>query len=266
MRTRWLIPIYFCVASSVFATARQQSQALSTNGLALAQKAQAALSGSFGISDVTLSGTGTRTVGPDSETGNFTLEASGTSLSRFDFLTGGGTLSEVFNLSASGASSGFWIGTDGANHSMALHNTLAGAVWFFPPLSVLSQSAGPNALVSYVGEEAKLGVSVQHIRIAAQNSSLTASENSMLQQFSVTDFYLDPSTFLPVAMVYATHPDSDQNTDIIVEVDFSDYRAVRGVLIPFHIRKYFNASLCWDLTVTSASMNTGLASSMFSVN
>ena len=265
MQVSWLAPVSFLVIVSAYTGANPRPQEPVT-ALPLAQQSEKALSGSLGIQDVTLSGTGVRTSGPDSETGNFTLQASSGGLSRFDFTAAGGTRSEGFNVSSGGTPQGFWTGTDSVSHPMAFHNTLAGAVWFFPALSILSTASSAPALVSYVGAETKLGISVQHIRIAAQNATVTASEYAMLQQFSSTDFYLDSSTLLPVAMVYRMHPDNDQNTDIIVEVDYSDYQTVRGVFVPFHIQKFLNGGLCWDLTVNSAAINTGLASSVFASN
>jgi hypothetical protein len=67
-------------------------------------------------------------------------------------------------------------------------------------------------------------------------------------------------------MVYQIHPDNDQNKDIAVDVEYSDYRSVQGAIIPYRIRKYINGSLCWDLTVNSTAMNTGLAGTVFSAN
>jgi hypothetical protein len=49
-------------------------------------------------------------------------------------------------------------------------------------------------------------------------------------------------------------------------VDFSNYQVVGGVTVPMHIQKYVQGTLTVDLTVSSATFNTGLALSKFSVN
>lgn len=88
----------------------------------LAAKAMAALTGGVPITDVTLTGTATRTAGSDVEEGSINLKAKGTGESRIDLATSGGTRSDVRN-STSGPL-GFWIGLDGTKHAMAGHNCL----------------------------------------------------------------------------------------------------------------------------------------------
>lgn len=234
--------------------------------VALATNALSALSAGHPISDVTLTGTGTRTAGSDVESGNVTLKALGPYQSRVDLVVSGGTLSDIFSLSASDAPQGFWIGKDGTAHPMAEHNTLAGAVWFFPALSILSQASNPNYAVSYLGQETRQGVSVQHLRFVLQSPSASAAGDQILAQLSATDVYLASSSLLPVALAFNTHPDNDALTDVPVEADFSDYQAVNGVQVPFHIQKFLNGVLLLDLAVQNVTVNSGLTDSAFASN
>jgi hypothetical protein len=263
--TRRRLVLSFCLVFAVFPTFAQQPVATNTQAVALASSALAALNGTTQVSDVTLTGTGTRTVGADVESGNFTLKALGDYQSRLDFVESAGTLSEVFNLS-SNTPQGFWLGTDGTQHPVASHNCLAGEVWFFPSLSVLAQASSTNYTALYVGLETKNGVSVQHIQIVPQSSAVSAVSNQMLAQIATTDVYLDSSSYLPVAIAFSTHPDDNANLNIPVEIDFSNYQNVQGVSIPFHVQKLMNGSLLLDLTVQSAQVNTGLTSAVFSSN
>jgi hypothetical protein len=238
--------------------------------LTLAQQAQAALSGSLTVSDVTLTGTGTRTSGSDSETGNFTLQALGGNQSNFQIDLASGTRGEVFNLSTENTPQGFWTAGNGSWNSIASHNCSAGEVWFFPALSVLSQLANPNLSVAYVDQETKNGLPVWHLRFSLIDSNFTSNSTATVTQkwaqLSSTDVYLDSSTFLPVALSFDTHPDNDLLVDIPVEVDFSNYQQVQGIQVPFHVQKFLNRSLFLDLTVQSAIVNSGLTSSTFAVN
>jgi hypothetical protein len=47
------------------------------------------------------------------------------------------------------------------------------------------------------------------------------------------DFYLDAATFLPAAANLNIHPDSDATTNIPVQVLYSNYQNVNGILVQF---------------------------------
>jgi hypothetical protein len=81
------------------------------------------------------------------------------------------------------------------------------------------------------------------------------------EPLSQTDLYLDPATFLPVIIAFNIHPDNNALTDIPIEIHFSDYRPVSGVLIPFHVQKFLNNGLYLDLQFQSAAINSGLVAS-----
>jgi hypothetical protein len=263
--------LLFCFICISFPILAKQSGAPSTavttdpQAVALAVQALAAISGSAKVTDITLTGTATRTAGSDVENGNFTLKALGTDESRLDLNLVAGLSSEIRNV-ASGAPQGFLISPSAVESNMAQHNCLTSAAWFFPGLSILSQTADPAVAVTFVGQETKLDTVVNHIRFKIQSASLSASDNARLAQLSQTDFYLNSSSNLPVAMVFNAHPDSDAVTNINVEVDFTNYQTVNGVQVPFRIQKFVNGTLFLDLTVQNAVLNSGLTSSAFASN
>lgn len=81
--------------------------------------------------------------------------------------------------------------------------------------------------------------------------------------FTISNPFREP--FLPAAITYNIHPDNNALLDIPVEIDFSDYRLVSGVQIPFHIQKCLNNSLLLDFQVQNAAINSGLSASEFTV-
>ena len=228
--------------------------------VSLARNSVAALSGSVQISDVTLTGSATRTAGSDSETGSITLKALGNPNSRFDLVLTSGTSSEIRNASG-GESQGLWITPDGVSHAMAAHNTFTDAAWFVPELTVISQLSNPNLIVSYVGQESRAGAAVQHLHFAIQ--SAPTDPTGLFEGLSAEDVYLDAATLLPVALIFNTHPDNDANTKISVEIDYSSYQPVKGAQVPFHIQKLLNGTLFLDITVQTANINSGLSETSF---
>ena len=262
-----VVPLVFAFSVSAQQPLPATTQVSTPQPSVLAQQAQTALNGAVAVSDMTLTGTATRTLGPDSETGNFTLKALGDDLSRFDLVLAAGTSTEIYNISAiSNGPEGIWISTDGTSHPIADHNCYAGEVWFSPSLSIVGEVSNPNLVLAYVGAETKNGVAVQHLTYSLVVPSAVSAPNALLTQLSTTDVYLNASTYLPVAIVYNTHPDTNLLVNIPVEIDFSSYQVVQGVQVPFHVQKLLNGTLLLDLTVQSATVNSGLTASAFSAS
>ena len=259
-RVRSKLSAILLLAFAMVLPARGQT-ASDPQAVALTTSAIAALTGRAQISDVTLTGTATRTAGSDIETGAITLKALGTTDSRMDFVSSDGTRSEIRN-SASGVPQGSWIGPDGASHPMAGHNCLTDAAWFFPTLTILSQAFNPGVVVQQIGQETRNGASVQHLRFA-QPPSAAADPAGLLASLSTEDVYLDSNSLLPVAILFNTHPDNNASVNIAVEVDFSNYQASNGVMVPFSIHEHLNGSLFLDITIQSVSVNSGLPASDF---
>lgn len=106
---------------------------------------------------------------------------------------------------------------------------------------------------------------MQHLRIYRYLAGKKPSFISLTQRVSTSDFFLDSASLLPVALTFNAHPDDDANTDISVELDFSNYQPVSGVLVPLHMQKLISGGLVLDLVVTNASMNSGLSDAPFAI-
>lgn len=228
--------------------------------LAFAAQSISAMTGGTAISDATLTGSVTWNVG-SSDTGTATLKALGTGESRMDLTFKAGTRTEVRD-AQTGISLGQWINPDNTSGSFAFQNCQTDAAWFFPPLGSLA--AVPNVVLSYIGQETRNGETVQHIQAYVYQTNPSVGFSP--QQLSAMDFYLDAMTYLPVAVAFNAHPDDGSTANILTEVDFSNYQVVGGVLVPMHIQRYLQGNLLLDLTVATATFNTGLPLSDFTVN
>lgn len=240
--------------------AGQNPPASDPQALAFAAQSIAALTGGTSISDVTLTGTVTWN---GTDTGTATLRALGTGESRMDLALSSGTRTE-FRDAQTGVLLGQWINPDNSSGQFASQNCWTDAVWFFPALGSLS--VGQNVVLSYIGQETRNGSSVQHVESYVYDSNWPAGITPSDQQLSTMDFYLDATTLLPVAITLNAHPDSDANTNLLVEIDFSNYQAVSGVAVPMRIQRYQQGNLMVDITVSGASFNTGIPLSVFTIN
>jgi hypothetical protein len=229
--------------------------------ITLAQQSMAALTSGGTLNDVTLNASVTSTVGTDYDPGNATFYAKGRSESRVDFnLTTGGTRAEVRNI-VTGTPGGAWKTNGGTPTRFTPHNCFTDASWFFPALSSLSQTANPNFVFSYVAKEQHGRVNAQHIRVYHW-SPLQGTPSAAL---STMDLYLDAVSLLPIAIGFQSHPDDNMGTNLPTEIDFAKYQSVNGFQVPFHFQRIFNGGVVLDVTVTSASFNSGLPDTLFTL-
>lgn len=261
-RTGLLLSSAFFISIAV---AAQQSPQRDPRGVALLQGAAAALSGGVPINDATLTGTARRIAGSDDEWGNATLKVTAAGQSRLDFSFPSGPRSEVRAISWNGLV-GSWSGRDGVSHAISHHNLMTEPTWFFPALLVARVATKPERVISYVGRETRDGVAVDHVMVYQQAAQTSPQFMALLEEhLTQLEIFLDAATHLPVAIAFDTHPDNDAGTNIPVQVRYSDYRSVNGVLIPFHVQKFLNNGLVLDIQLQTVSLNTGLAAAAFSV-
>jgi hypothetical protein len=267
----------FCFASVAASAQQSTSSAASAatsdpQAVALIQRALVALTGGVPVSDVTLTGTAQRIAGSDNETGTATLTAMSTENSKLSLSLSSSVTSEIRNSAGtplSGTSTsqvpqpvGAWSGPDGVLHAMAEHNLMTDASWFFPAFTVNSVSTSQSFVVSYIGQETHNGLSALHVT-AWQTFPRSAQAPPLVSHLTQMDFYLDPVSYVPVALDFDVHPDNDAALDIPVEIRFSNYQAVNGVQVPFHVQKYVNNGLVLDLQFGSAALNSGLTAASF---
>ena len=88
---------------------------------------------------------------------------------------------------------------------------------------------------------------------------------ALTQQLSTTEFYLDATSLLPVAITFSVHPDDDAGANIPAEVRFSSYQVTNGVVVPLRVQKYLDGGLVLDIMVSTVSLNSGLADSTFNI-
>jgi hypothetical protein len=219
------------------------------------------------VSDATLTGTATRTYGSDVQTGSVTLQALGGTAGRISLELSDGSQSEIIN-QLQGAPAGQWAGPDGTVHAMATHDCWVPANWFFPPLALAEALNDPSVAVADVGQETSNGEAVEHLRfwrVVASHAS-TPQPIALITQLSAVDVYLDAANALPVALDFNIHPESNAGVDLQVEIRFSNYQQVSGLLLPMHLGKFVDGSEVLDLNLAGVSLNTGLLPSEFAVS
>jgi len=253
------LSISFLVSISL---AAQQTATSSPQALQLLQRSLSALVGGQTLTDVTLSGTARRIAGSDDESGTATLRAISGDAGRMDLSLPSGPRIEILN-STTIPTTAYWSGPDSVSHPIGYHNLLTDSAWFFPAFGIANRLSATGYVATYIGQETRNGQAVQHVSVSQSSSFQTPPGVVALPHLSQVDFFLDSTTLLPAAITFNIHPDDNALLDIPIEVRFSDYRAVGGSQVPYHIQKYLNNGLALDFQVQTVTLNSGLTASSF---
>lgn len=214
-----------------------------------------AFSSSGLISTIQMTGTATRIYGSDRQTGTVTLQASANGQSQMQLSLSAGTWTET--QSAATPFEGQCTTTDFNNvaHSAASFNCWRGMVWFLPQISLQNGSGWSDNTGTYT---ATTNGGTFHYQRRPQGI-MSNSTAALIARFSAYDLHVDLSGQI-VSLTFNTHPDDDPSVDIPVEINFSNYQAVAGVLVPLHIQKFINHGLVLDLQIANVQINPTLPS------
>jgi hypothetical protein len=132
------------------------------------------------------------------------------------------------------------------------------------PLPLIAWAlTSPDASTSYVGLEQVNGESFHHIRIWNALASIPTMQSRA--EFSIRDIWIDATRFLPRKISYLRREAGGSVPRIPVEVSYTDYQQVSGILYPFQIQKNFNGTPWATIVITGVKLNTGLSDSNFPV-
>jgi hypothetical protein len=161
---------------------------------------------------------------------------------------------------SSGASKETW-GTQSTSPNMEL--VLTDQCPDFPLPFLISVLGNPDESIRYVGLETLGGQSVQHVQF--WNSFASKPHLQSLAAFSLKDLWINESSGLPLKIAFSRRAAGGAAPSFPVEVTFSNYTNVGGVLYPFQINKSYNGTPWQTITIQSVSFNTGLTSTQFQV-
>lgn len=261
-RTRIVCLLFVFAVPASFGQVTQSVPSRDTQAISILQRSLTAMAKGATVSDVTLSGRATRIAGSDQESGQVILEAKGARASRVTLSLSGSPLTEVRSFNG-GAEIGAYVGSDTVVHAEAAHNCFTDAGWFSPVSAISSELSNSSLNVAYVGPETLRGASVQHVSTWQSVSSPDTAAVKAIAHLSQMDWYLDSTSALPVAVRFTTHPQNNSSVDLVVEIRFSNYQAVSGILVPFRVQKFLNYGLALDLTINSVIVNSGIPESDF---
>jgi hypothetical protein len=247
MRHRLLLAYFTLLSWSTL-----QGQAITPSTFQV--QAQTATHSGAPFRSVTLSATAEWYAGSQHETGNAQLQASVDGSSTVQLSLGQASRTEAQTASnASKACS--WTDQKGTIHNIVGPNCFIAIPWFAPGLFTQSAEQLP-ALLGTIdnGEVSKDNATFHQVSFYLNRQGVdSVSTKQLIDRTNVKVLY-DPQTFLPSSLEYNIHPDNNDLQDIPVKVVYSNYQAISGVMMPFHIEKFVNHSLQLKLDVNNASI------------
>ncbi len=239
---------------SVIALA-QTSNAPQTNATAVLQQIWTAFSGSNAISQVQLTANATWYAGSLVDSGTATLTANSSGAAQMQLaLAQKGAWTESQTAFGIGMTCQ-WSGANAVAYTGDFLNCLKPAVWFLPSLSLQPPSIPTGVGVADLGVGAVGPGSYRHLQSQAVLQAMPSYLLSASMTSSTTDIGFDPNTLLPAVLLWQVHPDNGIQIDIPVQILYTNYQKVNGVVIPFTIQRYINGSLQLELQITSVQFS-----------
>jgi outer membrane lipoprotein-sorting protein len=133
----------------------------------------------------------------------------------------------------------------------------------FPLPLIVSVLNNSDETLHYIGAETLNGASVQHVRV--WNTFASIAPLQALASFSTRDFWFDATSGLPLKIAYSRQAGGGAVPSFPVELTYSNYTKVNGVLYPFQINKSYNGTPWQTITIQSVAFNTGLTAAQFQV-
>lgn len=201
------------------------------------------------VASVHITGTAHAIAGSTNERGTFTLDLDRNGKSTFALTAGALSRNDqTGNFNEDPAC--IWAGADSVTHQTANHNCWLPVNWMLPLLALQNPTVTLKQSVS-----ASTQADGSHVsEITIQRDVASRAAGKWIARFSKVNIDLDPSTFVPVSMTFAQHPDNNSFSDIAIEIRYSDYRQVNRANLPFRIQKYVNHALALDLEVSDATV------------
>jgi hypothetical protein len=189
--------------------------------------------------------------------GSVTVKGMGANSFRLDASLPSGTRSWAVD-----AEQGFIKEEDGTIRSLSPGNALTLAAFTFPYLKIISALSDSSVTVQNLGLVQLNGRAAYQVQ-TQKNFPIATDPGSELSRLSAQTLFIDSLTF-QIIEVRDFIEDANRSTDSYAhEMDFSDYREVDGLLLPFSITETIGSQQTLAIQFSSFAFNSGLTDGDF---
>jgi len=222
--------------------------------LGVIQAALSALAGPTVAVPASILASGTYTRTSDGTTESYPVQIKALGLTNFRWDTGGpqGTATVI----VAGLSG--WFQGPSSSRALALGETFGRGIEVFPLLLLSKWLNTAGVGMTWVGPDTVSGQSVNHVTILPP---ATASAGEP-QQLAQCELYVNPQTGVPVRIRVYQHP-IDRRASVPLDLDFTDYQAVSGLLFPMAISFSIAGQPMSEIHLQSIALNASVSASDF---
>ena len=228
--------------------------------MAVASRSIAAMGGAAILQNQVVVLSGTLTVhGSSDKSFPITLKLHGTTQLRSELQTSNGTRVTVVSNGLSGI-----LSPDGTLRMLSAKNSAGYRNEYLPALSLLSEYNMPGMQLKYMGSSVVDNDPNDVIAIGevpAAGAITPGSSVAPNQSF----FYVNSTSGLVSRMQKLHFAETETDSSAQVEIRYSNYQNVDGVMVPFLQETYVDGSLQMDLVLTSASFGNDISVSDFNI-
>ena len=132
----------------------------------------------------------------------------------------------------------------------------------FPLVHLLAALLNTSTNITYQGLVTRAGHQVHDIRV--QGLSAPAATTAGVQaNIPAQDFFIDSSTFQLISTLGKAYPKDGSLSAAPAEVQFSDYRQVNGILLPFAVTTLIAGQSASAIQLNQVTFNNNLTDSDF---
>lgn len=153
--------------------------------------------------------------------------------------------------------------TDGQKTPIPSHNTINFGNLTFPSMTLLNVLRDPSISVTYLGPETREAGPAHHIR---SRKTFDFDPNGVRSKLTTRDFWIDFATLHVIQILDSVHPKDNSIEEYPHEVQFSDYRAVSGMIVPFSIVELYSGQRVSAIDLTEVTFDHGLQDADFVLN
>ena len=125
------------------------------------------------------------------------------------------------------------------------------------PAIRLTEAARGKFRFSYVERATRDGHDLYHLR-AEKIPSAREAKDKAVSELETVDYFVDSNSFLIVRTEDVAHPPENMEIKQFHAIDYSDYRSVDGVQVPFSISEHIGNAETWSLQLNEVSLNAGI--------
>lgn len=134
----------------------------------------------------------------------------------------------------------------------------------FPYLSLADAAMNSSITVIYIGLVSHSGASLLDIRLQESVRTIQYPQGNRSVR-EAHDFYIDPNTFLVVAVSDRFYAGADGSQGLAHEIQFSNYQTENGISLPMTVVETIDGVTAVTMQLNQAMFNTGLSDSDFSL-